>query len=462
MDSPTEAGPTTGPPTPPPSGSPRPRELRRRPDQGHVAGVCAGVAEYFNIDPVIVRVAAVVLALSGPGLIAYALAWVFVPAAPSSTDPFSQAPSERHDRGAQILGIVLLAVAVSVLWGDWWSPARRWVFPLGLMAIGAWLVLRRDRDPDDATGTVPPSATPSGETSTTAYPWAPQARPDVTEVTNSSASDETAVDSGPHDDTALDAGPELPVEHTGAEAPAPAGTVAGWGGGQTPPPLAAGPTAFGPPPEVPDSVRAARRRKRLVFPIVMGALLLWTGIAFLAGVSLQTGLAVALCIVGVGFVLGAFVGGSKVLIAPALLVGAALVVTSVIDIPLSGPIGHRTWVPRTLAQVDERYEVSVGEGLIDLTGLNLDGGDRLDVRATVGIGHLVIEVPEGVLIEVTADVGAGETRIGPYQDNGLGVTSNRVLGAADTTGTIDLDLEVGVGQIDVIVDGTPASTATPR
>ena len=65
------------------------------------------------------------------------------------------------------------------------------------------------------------------------------------------------------------------------------------------------------PPEVSEEMRAARRRRRMVFPIVLGALLLWTGVAFLAGVSPKSGLAVALCIVGVGFVLGAFVGGSK-------------------------------------------------------------------------------------------------------------------------------------------------------
>ncbi|MGQ0832286.1 MAG: PspC domain-containing protein, partial [Microthrixaceae bacterium] len=74
-----DTAPPTTPPTPaappPPFGTRRPRELRRRPDEGHIAGVCAGVAEYFNIDPVIVRIATVVLAFSGTGLFAYLLAW---------------------------------------------------------------------------------------------------------------------------------------------------------------------------------------------------------------------------------------------------------------------------------------------------------------------------------------------------------------------------------------------------
>lgn len=45
-----------------------------------LGGVCGGIAEYFNIDPVIIRVIAVVLAFMGfIGLIAYIVAWIIVP-----------------------------------------------------------------------------------------------------------------------------------------------------------------------------------------------------------------------------------------------------------------------------------------------------------------------------------------------------------------------------------------------
>lgn len=46
-----------------------------------IAGVCGGLAEYFKIDPVIVRVIAVILLLPGgfPGLIPYAVMWIIVP-----------------------------------------------------------------------------------------------------------------------------------------------------------------------------------------------------------------------------------------------------------------------------------------------------------------------------------------------------------------------------------------------
>jgi phage shock protein PspC (stress-responsive transcriptional regulator) len=49
-----------------------------------IAGVCGGLAEYFNIDPVIVRIIAFILLLPGglPGLIPYIILWIVVPEKP--------------------------------------------------------------------------------------------------------------------------------------------------------------------------------------------------------------------------------------------------------------------------------------------------------------------------------------------------------------------------------------------
>lgn len=46
-------------------------------------GVCGGIAEYFGIDPTIVRLAWVVFcALGGSGILAYILAAIIIPSAP--------------------------------------------------------------------------------------------------------------------------------------------------------------------------------------------------------------------------------------------------------------------------------------------------------------------------------------------------------------------------------------------
>jgi len=60
------------------------KKLYRSSKDKKVAGVCAGLAEYFNIDPTIVRVIFVLLLLPGglPGILPYVLLWVIVPVEP--------------------------------------------------------------------------------------------------------------------------------------------------------------------------------------------------------------------------------------------------------------------------------------------------------------------------------------------------------------------------------------------
>jgi phage shock protein PspC (stress-responsive transcriptional regulator) len=66
-------------PTPPPNSTPRPR-LRRSVDDRVLSGVAGGLAEYFDIDPTLVRVAWFVFALvAGSGGILYLLLWAIVP-----------------------------------------------------------------------------------------------------------------------------------------------------------------------------------------------------------------------------------------------------------------------------------------------------------------------------------------------------------------------------------------------
>lgn len=51
-----------------------------------IAGVCGGVAEYFNIDPTVVRVIWAILGLSGGGVLAYIIAALIMPVKPLGID----------------------------------------------------------------------------------------------------------------------------------------------------------------------------------------------------------------------------------------------------------------------------------------------------------------------------------------------------------------------------------------
>lgn len=61
----------------------RSRRLTRSRTDKRIAGVCGGMAEYFAIDPLIVRIGFVVAAIAGgPGVLAYLILWFALPVGP--------------------------------------------------------------------------------------------------------------------------------------------------------------------------------------------------------------------------------------------------------------------------------------------------------------------------------------------------------------------------------------------
>lgn len=63
------------------------KKLYRSVDDRWLAGVCGGLGKYFNVDPTLVRVIFVVLALIGlGGVILYLLLWVLIPPEPTADE----------------------------------------------------------------------------------------------------------------------------------------------------------------------------------------------------------------------------------------------------------------------------------------------------------------------------------------------------------------------------------------
>ena len=81
------------------------KRLFRSRDERMISGVCGGIAKYFNIDPTLVRLVFVVLALAGgPGLLAYIVLAIVVPEQPVDYEaPPSSAPepSSAHEAEAE-------------------------------------------------------------------------------------------------------------------------------------------------------------------------------------------------------------------------------------------------------------------------------------------------------------------------------------------------------------------------
>lgn len=57
------------------------KKLYRSTTNKKIAGVCGGLGDYFNIDPTLIRIGFVLLALPGglPGILPYAILWIVVP-----------------------------------------------------------------------------------------------------------------------------------------------------------------------------------------------------------------------------------------------------------------------------------------------------------------------------------------------------------------------------------------------
>ena len=68
-----------------------PRLLRRRATDRVIGGVAAGIADYLNVDPVLIRAAFVGLVIfGGAGLVLYLGAWLLIPVEGHDESPLEQ------------------------------------------------------------------------------------------------------------------------------------------------------------------------------------------------------------------------------------------------------------------------------------------------------------------------------------------------------------------------------------
>ena len=58
------------------------KKLYRSRTDRMIGGVCGGLADYFDLDPVIVRLAMVFFAFWGAGFLAYIVGWIMIPERP--------------------------------------------------------------------------------------------------------------------------------------------------------------------------------------------------------------------------------------------------------------------------------------------------------------------------------------------------------------------------------------------
>lgn len=128
--------------------------LMRSETERMIAGVCGGLADYLGVDPVLVRLAFVILFLaSGIGLAIYIILWLIMPT-PSRAQPAIRLVDEPVDVDASELkarfspaatvGVILIAFGAFFLLNQiGWMHNAFW--PIILIGAGIFYLVRRAR-----------------------------------------------------------------------------------------------------------------------------------------------------------------------------------------------------------------------------------------------------------------------------------------------------------------------------
>jgi phage shock protein PspC (stress-responsive transcriptional regulator) len=415
-----------------------------------LAGVASGLGDYFNVDPVVFRVAFVVLSFTGGvGLLLYVALWILVPPAGAS-ESIGQAALRRPNARTWI-GIGLVLLAVLVLGGELGMQRPGIAWGLVLITLGVVLLIR---EPSAGVGGAGPRA-PAGAVPATGA----QGQADATAAGPAPA----AWSGGP---AAAGWGPPPPAGATDTEGgwggpPAPGDAAAPgrtWGG---PPPGGVDGTAraWGEPP--PDGWTVRRNRSNLGWVTLAVAFLAVGVAAFLDNVGmveLTIGrvLALFLTVIGAGLVVGAVLHQRSILL---VLLGVLLVpvvvLASVLNVPLRGGVGPRHWQPGSVAQINSQYELASGDLVIDLSGVHF-GKEPTRVNARVGAGRLAVYLPQDVPVEMDAKTGIGVVQFPDRQDEGgVQVSTHASATGSERVGRLSLDLEAGYGVVQVVRGSPP-------
>jgi phage shock protein PspC (stress-responsive transcriptional regulator) len=416
------------------------RSLRRARDGRLLGGVCAGLGPRLQIDPVLLRVVGVVLALfGGVGVLLYAAGWLLMPAEGEDRSILEQQLGRRRngapDNAVVVGGLVVLGLVVfSVPW--WGFP---WHVPvlLVLSVLGLIALIRRNAEQDGGS-------TPSGQP---AEPGGPGGSPPHG-VPGSTASPGAPSDaSGPMPSAAPRSGPARatwpdtkPLDVTpGTSAPTSTGAVdAPTGSWRTAEPAPASfwdqpdplgleiqdvelaqppenwtpPPATSPRPVTPAGVGESGGRKRSwLFAGTMAAAFLLVMMLAVAdqdeAVPVAAYVAGPLGVVGLGLIVGTWFGRTRALIASGVLLALALPVASMAD-RWTGDAVDLTVRPTSVSGIQDSYDHGVGQLVIDLSAVPFRDRQHIETSIDLGVGDVFVVVPSNVDVIVNGDVGLGE------------------------------------------------------
>jgi phage shock protein PspC (stress-responsive transcriptional regulator) len=207
----------------------------------------------------------------------------------------------------------------------------------------------------------------------------------------------------------------------------------------------------------PAAAAAVPRSRSILGRLTLSVLLVGAGVGLaiagasddVTGMDVEAFLGGALVVVGAALVVGAWWGRARALIALGVVLTVGAASASVVDVPLRGGIGERRWAPVADSEVRRVYRLGIGDAELDLTRTD---ADRITTDVSLGVGHLVVMVPRDATVVVDAHTGLGELVVLGRESHGTDLDESVRSPGSELGPTVDLDVRLGVGQLEVIRD----------
>ena len=139
-----------------------------------IDGICGGVAEYFDVDPTIVRILWVLITLlGGSGFVLYIAAMIIMPVNPDHLGTVQAvAPANGRSDRKRFWGVLLILLGAFILMSNvgllapfaWWHLSWSIIFPIILIIIGAAFIFFRSRQSQATVISTPDLSNAAGPT----------------------------------------------------------------------------------------------------------------------------------------------------------------------------------------------------------------------------------------------------------------------------------------------------------
>jgi phage shock protein PspC (stress-responsive transcriptional regulator) len=362
-----------------------PRLLRRRGDDRVLGGVASGLADYFNVDPLLIRIGFVgLMVFNGLGLGLYLLAWLLVP-----TDTDNQSVVQRiigriGGAGAVVLGLVGLAIilvlnvpsrVVDLEGGG--GPGGVEFAVIALIAIAVGAILFRRPEPNSAVAA-------------------------------------TVVDADTADAASVATPPTAPVPVV-VRRPSRPPSPLGW-------------YMFG--------------------AILIGiGLLAMATVVTGTSVDLVRYFGVALTVIGVGLLVGTWYGHARLMILLGLLLLPFAIAASLIHVPFEGGFGSLDVRVASVDDLDAEYRLAGGQIYIDLSRIE-DSGEPIEIDASVAMGDLLVVLPDNAGADLDAAVGAGSLLVLGGSEEGTNLEQHYAIEGGGPQFVLDLGTGLGIVRVE--------------